>query len=130
MILIQEKRSRTCARGAPPSPSLPSCTEKLDQSKTRRRLLRFLSIDSMSCMCPSAPTRHRLQFGSLGYQESARLVYDDEAEWREYGYPLFRGDIGAALTGRSAQASCWERLRSLNGFCCCGLRIDGLHRPG
>ena len=27
-----------------------------------------------------------------------RLVCDDEAELRDYGYPLFRGDIGTTLT--------------------------------
>ena len=123
--MIQEKRSRTCARGAPPSPSSPSCREELDQSKTGRRLPRFLSnrphvlYASVCVGQPSAGVRQPV----IPRKRAAPVR--DEAEWRKYGYPLFRGDIGVDLTVdlRKRPESCCGCSRPLLAHRCYGEAI-------
>jgi hypothetical protein len=123
MILIQEKWSRTCARKARPSPSSPKLyrrTRSVEEpapfasvaATVRDRVSSASTPVLHVAACagpPSAGVRH-----PVIPSKRARLVCDDEAEWRDYGYPLFRGDIGTTLT-RSIRASAQTVVADAHG---------------
>src|SRR5262244_3024098 len=103
MILIQEKWSRTCARGARPS---PSSSKLYRRTKSAEEPAPFASV---AATVRDQFPQHRLHSLHVSVcagppsagcsaavipSKRARLTCDDEAEWRDYGYPLYRGDIG------------------------------------